>query len=417
MNIIFRKAIVLLAIFSFIASNTVYGLNDKSALRALSAAGSVVPANLAEDLHKASSSGVAITAEDVLEKMLTYADIKEGQTLEPTAKFLLDLPNESDRAYFGALYRQYKLQLLVDEKADFLSKADPSLSKEEALIKARLSVASELRKTGKNGDAIILEDTTPLIIGKNFFPSALLSDDDFEDKLGAVQYEDLEKDPENAKFASRVTMVQNPMNGGIGQAMDRLDFLKAIWHMTGRKGSPQLGAKSMDCYFPVKVLINSEEKEAFVSVAEATILALLHETEKEDGPYKHGILQQLISEETRKAMADLMNTIYLYDRLDAGKENKRTYGAILKAKGMLGVMPEQAVFPRFSVEDGYKLTDKYTAPGNHGHWGVYAFSNIPDEQLSQDGGIQIRAMFNGDGISNAPTMLYQAGWPEKACLL
>jgi HEAT repeat protein len=412
MNAIIRKAIVLLVVLCFVSSNTVYGLDNQSALRAISAAGSVVPANLVEDLHKVSSSGVAITAEDVLEKGLTFEDVIDSQTLEQTARYLLELPNESDRAYFGALYRHYKLQLMVDRQADALLESNPLLNKEEAMNQARALVVSGLRKSKREGDAIILEDAKPLIIGQNFSPSAMLSDRDFSERLGAVQYEDLEKDPENIKFAARVTMVQNPMNGGIGQAMDRIDFLKAVWHMTGRKGSPQLGAKSMDCYFPVKVLIDSQEKEAFVSVAEATILALLHEIEKEDGSYKHGILEQLISEETRQAMADLMDTVYLYDRLDAKIKNKRTYGEILKEKGFLGAMPEQAVFPRFSVEDNYKLTDKYTAPGSHGHWGVYVFSNIPDKELPEDGSIQIRAIFNGDGISNAPNNVI-AGWMAR----
>jgi hypothetical protein len=362
-------------------------------------------------LSKSSSAGL-ITAEDILENMLTREDIKKGQTLDPTAKFLLDLPNKSDRAYFGALYRQYKLQLMVDRQADVLLESNPLLSKEEAMNQARALVASELRKSKREGDAIILEDAKPLIIGQNFSPSAILSDRDFSEKLGAVQYEDLEKDPENIKSAARVTMVQNPMNGGIGQAMDRIDFLKAIWQATGRKGKPSLGAKSMDSYFKVNITINGEEKDAFVSVAEATILALLHEVEKEQGAYRQGILEEFISEETRQAMVDLMDTVYLYDRLDPSIQDKRTYGDILKGKGMLGVMPEQAVFPRFSVEDNYKLTDKYTAPGSHGHWGVYAFSNIPDNVLPEDASIQIRAIFNGDGISNAPNNVI-AGWMAR----
>jgi len=166
----------------------------------------------------------------------------------------------------------------------------------------------------------------------------------------------------------------------------------------------------MDCYFKVTVSINGQSKEAFVSVAEATILSLLYEVEQ--GLYKQGVLEEFISSETRQAMDDLMDTVYLYDRLDPGKKQKRTYGSILIERGILGAMPEQAMFPRFDAEDNYKLTDKYTAPGSHGHWSVYALSNIPDNKLPDDGSIQIRTIFNGDGISNSPNNVI-AGWMAR----
>ncbi len=349
--------------------------------------------------------------QSTLREILFIADkMQSTPFLGSGEKLLMSLSLESDRAYFSALYRQYKLQLLVLNRARFLINADASLTKDDALVRATASITAELKKTGRDKDALILADSKPLIIGQSFFPSALLSDKDFRDKLGAVQYDDIANDPRNIEAATGVTMVQNPLNGGIGQAMDRLGFLEAIWPATGRIGVPVLGAKAMDCYFNVKVVINGQEKEAFVSVAEATILSLLNEVER--GSYRHGILEEFISSETSQAMEDLKNTVYLYDRLDPFKADKRTYGNILKEKNMLGIMPEQAMFPRFDVEDNYRLTDKYTAPGSHGHWGVYALSNIPDEELPQDGSIQIRSIFNGDGISNSPNNVI-AGWMAR----
>ena len=349
--------------------------------------------------------------ESTLKNILFFANRQEDISyLGSGEKLLMSLSLESDRAYFSALYRQYKLQLLVSEKARILMKADITLSNNDAYAKATALVMHELKEAGKDKDALILSDSKPLIIGSNFFPSALLSDKDFKDKLGAVQYNDLADDSRNTQAASNVTMVQNPLNGGIGQAMDRLDFLKTIWKMTGRKSEPKLGAKAMDCYFKAIVKINEQEKEAFVSVAEATILALLYGVE--NGHYSQGILEEFISSETRQAMDDLMDTVYLYDRLDTSNSSKRTYGEILEEKNMLGIMPEQALFPRFDVEDNNKLTDKYTAPGSHGHWGVYALSNMPDKKLPQDGSVQIRSIFNGDGISNSPNNVI-AGWMAR----
>ncbi|MDP8230046.1 MAG: HEAT repeat domain-containing protein, partial [Candidatus Gorgyraea atricola] len=353
--------------------------------------------------------------EATLKDILFFAERTESAYfLGSGEKLLMSLSLESDRAYFSALYRQYNLQLLVDAQVRILMEADASLTKDDASAQAATLVIDELKKAGRDKDALILADSKPLIIGDNFFPSALLAKGDVEgikyEDLGVVQYDDIAKDLRNIQAASNVTIVQNPLNGGIGQEMDRLDFLKTIWRMTGRKSEPKLGAKAMDCYFKTIVKINDQEKEAFVSVAEATILALLYEVE--NGHYSQGILEEFISSETRQAMDDLMDTVYLYDRLDTSNSSKRTYGEILEEKNMLGIMPEQALFPRFDVEDNNKLTDKYTAPGSHGHWGVYALSNMPDKKLPQDGSVQIRSIFNGDGISNSPNNVI-AGWMAR----
>ena len=288
----------------------------------------------------------------------------EYDNIAPGARSILDELGPSDKAYFANLFSQFM---------------NPAESR-------------------------------PLIIGGNFFPSAMLSDEEFEQKLGAAQYEDLLKDKRNTEAAKNVTLVHNPLNGGIGQAMKRLEFLRQIWDRTGRKGEVDWGAKSMDCYFKVSIIINGQEKEAFVSVAEATILALLHETEL--GLYKRAILQEFISGETRKAMKDLMDTDYLYDRVDDTKKQKRKYGDILRERGFLADFPEQALFPRFCVQDNNQLTDRQTAPGSHGQWGVYTLMQALDEELPEDGSTLIHTIYNGDGISNSPDNVI-TGWMAR----
>src|SRR5206468_8916593 len=78
---------------------------------------------------------------------------------------------------------------------------------------------------------------TPVRIRDNFFPSALLSAEDREKLLAAVQYEVLlEAKGRYEAEAKKVDLVLNPMNGGIGTSLERASYLKKIWPLLGRKG-------------------------------------------------------------------------------------------------------------------------------------------------------------------------------------
>ena len=119
------------------------------------------------------------------------------------------------------------------------------------------SVARELMSFGvKGGDldyAVSLfarfkdGSTSDLRIGGNFWPSALMTEEQRTKYLGVVDYSrQLKGKPEYLKIALSTVLIAHPMDAGLATNVSRLDYLKMHWLRTGRKGEPQQGAKGTD---------------------------------------------------------------------------------------------------------------------------------------------------------------------------
>ena len=78
----------------------------------------------------------------------------------------------------------------------------------------------------------------------------------------------------------------------------------------------------------------------------------------------------------------------------------------------------QANLSIIDLSNNNQLTDKYTAPGGHGQWGVRLLHGALTFDVSQDDKTYIRAFYNGDGIANFPDASI-IGWmaKEKAAIV
>ncbi|MFA7115503.1 MAG: UTP--glucose-1-phosphate uridylyltransferase, partial [Candidatus Omnitrophota bacterium] len=81
-----------------------------------------------------------------------------------------------------------------------------------------------------------LQEAQTLKIGENFIPSANISERDQERELGVVNYEDIETDSANAEAAKEAILLGNPMDGGLGSSLGRVEYLRRVWEEVGRKG-------------------------------------------------------------------------------------------------------------------------------------------------------------------------------------
>ncbi len=85
-----------------------------------------------------------------------------------------------------------------------------------------------------------------LKIGENFIPSANLEDSQRRKELGVVDYSEIERDLSLADFTTKVDLVCNPMDAGIGSTLIRTNYLKRIWKKISRRGNFHLGTKGID---------------------------------------------------------------------------------------------------------------------------------------------------------------------------
>ena len=163
-----------------------------------------------------------------------------------------------------------------------LEKWGKKLNLHESDLSYLASLYSQYRNPKRAGD---------LKIGVHFFPSALLSREDRERLLGAVDYRRLrEHKKEYESQAMRTVLVLHPMNGGIGSSVKRESYLKGLWKALGRKEPVVLGAKGSDLFFKVRI----KGQDALLSISEAKILRAMNER----GRYRQTVLQERASTET-----------------------------------------------------------------------------------------------------------------------
>ncbi|HLD29677.1 MAG TPA: UTP--glucose-1-phosphate uridylyltransferase, partial [bacterium] len=237
-----------------------------------------------------------------------------------------------------------------------------------------------------------------LVMGADFFNSALLTKEEREKDLNASELTELDKDPDNREAARKVRVINYPMNGGIGSSVLRKGWLAGIWDKLGRIGEAFLGAKASDLY--IEVEYNGEKK--MVSISEAKILRLL--TETGSGQYAGVELVEMASTETEESINILFDSPCL---IEPGK----SYREVLKERGFYRDMMLQAGLPTIDKETG-KLTDKRVAPGGHGQWGVMLLLEALKMQVPEGDEGLVGAVYNEDGINHLPDPTI-VGWMHR----
>ncbi|MCF7874224.1 MAG: UTP--glucose-1-phosphate uridylyltransferase [Candidatus Omnitrophica bacterium] len=241
------------------------------------------------------------------------------------------------------------------------------------------------------------QDDKELKIGHNFVPSAFLNGSQRAKELNVVGYDQIRKDSSLDKFAKEVTLVCNPMDGGLGSSLQRLSYLKKIWKKIERKGKPHLGAKGEDLYFDIKINDSNQK----ISVTEIKYLQAIQAASF----YNKIIIQELVNKETIDSINEFLDdTINFWDRVDNSKQNKKvTYRKLIAKNKKIDLADEmivQAALPTIDKETN-RLNIKRVAPGGHGQLGSMALGKAAKTELSASKNL-IRAIYNGDGPNNFP---------------
>jgi phosphohistidine swiveling domain-containing protein len=177
----------------------------------------------------------------------------------------------------------------------------------------------------------------------NFVLASMLKKSQREKLLGSYPYADIESDPGNAQAARQTVVTLNSMDGGIGESLNRIAFLREKAKKAGATREEidaiQMSAKGTDLgYF---VTIGGQEE--FVSIAEAKVLQVIGFAQQ--GLYGQMKFQPLVNWQSKGSYEKLLKTVYLYDRLN-GKKKPRTYREVLE-EGGVEILPmlEQADLP------------------------------------------------------------------------
>jgi hypothetical protein len=241
------------------------------------------------------------------------------------------------------------------------------------------------------------QEDKELRIGHNFIPAALLSEKERVKELNVVDYQQIKNDSSLDKIAKEVTLVCNPMDGGLGSSLQRLSYLRKIWKKTERKGKPHLGAKGEDLYFEIKIK-NFNQK---INVTEIKYLQAIQAASF----YNKIIIQELVNEESIDSINEFLDeTTNFWDRVANDKENKKlTYRELIaknKKINLADKMIIQASLPTVDKKNN-QLTTKRVAPGGHGQLGSMVLGEAAQADLSSAKNL-IRVIYNGDGPNNFP---------------
>jgi predicted dinucleotide-binding enzyme len=275
-----------------------------------------------------------------------------------------------------------------------------------------------------------------LLIDQDFIPSAMMSPEGRANLLDAVEYSDIANDPENAKSASRVTLILNPLNGGIGKGVGRETYLDLLWprlkdsllKKNDFEGEKSLGGKPTDLFFELDV----RGKKELISIAEAKLLRSIEEAKAKK--YSSIVLEELISQETLNSVNELFDTIYFWDRIDntIALDKKRTYRQFFeefskteKVRISLADPVTEHTFPLIDKEkgefrprfekNGKGRTKVHNAPGGHGLSGFWSIMRVFDDKFtpSQDKTKPtISVMYNEDGMNSFPNEII-VGWMAR----
>lgn len=322
---------------------------------------------------------------------------------------------------------------LSDENKQILDEAQQkfnlSLFDKEYLAqmwRQRLSAGTHARDPLK----IILDRSNPQ--NGNFILASMLNDQERRELLGTTEYLDLAKDPQNALAAANTVVTLNSMDGGIGESVDRLEYLKVEALERARdevkkrgqaeseitiqdyldKSKTRIGysifiggekfedvirgAKGTDLKFKLTI----QGQVFYVSVAEAKFLQLIKIAQEKK--YADMAFQPLVNWQSRASYEKLLDQIYLYDRLN-GQGLNRTYRQVMEENGVkILPMLEQADLPAIEDSSGQvSLNDNAPRqPGGHGQWGFYFLYQIYKQPVVNDGRDHIRVFYNGDNLNS-----------------
>lgn len=290
----------------------------------------------------------------------------------------------------------------------------------------RLSAGTHTRDPLK----IILDRNNPQ--GGNFILASMLNKEERQRILGTTEYDDLRNDPQNSLAAKNAVVTLNSMDGGIGESVDRLEYLKEQALVRARddagkrrltdsditvkeildKSSAKIGyeifikgqefenvirgAKGTD----LKYRLTIQGQVVEVSVAEAKLLQLVGIAQKKK--YADIAFQPLVNWQSRASYEKLFDQIYLYDRLSM-QGPKRTYRQMMEESGVkILPMLEQADLPAIEETNGQvSLNDNAPRqPGGHGQLGFYFLYQTYKHPVVNDGRDHIRVFYNGDNLNS-----------------
>ena len=282
-------------------------------------------------------------------------------------------------------------------------------------------LAEQWRRSLNHGDGtqikIILDEDNPQDPG-NFILASKLTDEKRREWLGSFSLEDIR----NTQSVEDVIVTLNSLDGGIGEAVNRLKFKQKRAQARGESGEGIiLGAKGTDLGYDVTI----NGKTVFVSIAEAKILKLIDMVEKGTNRFHEVYFQPLVNYQSKKSYEGLLASTYLNDRLDDTKPaaSKRSYRQYMAGIGIqIPEMLEQADLPWIEENTG-NITLKsdegnfrYRQPGGHGQWGFYFLWNIRFTEQPEDGKTRIRVFYNGDNLNSRVSKdivgrMKTANWP------
>ena len=309
-------------------------------------------------------------------------------------------------------------RLLGPGKVAIVGESENTLESFVAKLKLALSDVTHIKGLLRKFHApkVVLE------IGKTFLPSGLLNKEKREKELGAKDYREIVAEPDNTGSAKNITVIFNPMDGGLGSNVKRTSYLnqrsKSEPEVASRphdKKKPEdiaLGAKGTDLAFTIEL----SGKQFMVSIAEIKLLHVINIAKQ----FKNVFFQPLVSSESAPSYNALLNKEFLLDRADQSRSVKRTYRQVMAEYGLQLVLGEeemlyQANLPVIDLENDNTLTDRYTAPGGHAQWGVRLLEEAKKIKLPEGKEAYIRAFYNGDGIANFPDAAI-LGWMASSSL-
>ena len=228
-----------------------------------------------------------------------------------------------------------------------------------------------------------------LVIGQNFFPTAMLTPEETK-AVGFFQLSELEAALQGKELPKDIEVSFNPMDGGIGSSLDRKSSILELIAAGKVQRLAKNGAKSTDTYFIIK---NSDSQVFYVNVFELKLLQAI--LMKQRGVFDKVNMDLLISTETNEVIEELLKSPCLLDKL-SGNPDPRSYEKLLQDEGLNINFFMQAALP--TVDKNGELTSERVAPGSHGQWGVGELINILDNPTADHQAIAV--VHNGDGVNN-----------------
>jgi phosphomannomutase len=241
----------------------------------------------------------------------------------------------------------------------------------------------------------------------NFLLASMMTPEERREILGTHSYEDLAGNRDNAEAAASAAVTLNPLDGGIGENVSRIKFLRELAKKGVVSGDVKMGAKGTDMGYT----ISYKGRETFVSVAETKLLQLytkLAEYKVKSGGrgmFASVALEPLVNYQSRKSYEKLFEKVCLFDRDARGQ--KRTYRDLLRDAGVEIVeMLEQSDLPWVDKETGNVIMDKNSdgpkkwQPGGHGYWAFYVEHDAWQTRPKDETRPQIRVFYNGDNLNS-----------------